>query len=319
MKRLYLWLLILFSSWQIACEYQTVSQESNRSKQESNLAVNVQPSVKTPENLAKSMKAVEPFFQLMGEAAPNEWLATFKEDGQTFEEYINENPTLPTAERKTLYIQPIGQFNKAQLETIKLTAEYMQAFFNLPVKLLPEKIFTKPLSFKSYRTNKYTKNKQIRTGYVLEEVLQPALPKDAAALIGFTDEDLYPDESFNYVFGQASFEKRVGIWSLSRFAENAEREQFLTRTLKIAVHETGHMFSIAHCTKYECVMSGTNHLNETDKHPIDACPECMAKICWMTGYQPETRYEKLAKFCRSTGLKTEAGKFVQKKIAVGES
>jgi archaemetzincin len=319
MKKLCLWLIISFSAWQIACEYQTTTHESNFSKQESNLAVNVPPSVETPENLAKSMKAVERFFQPMSKPMPNEWLATFKEDGQTFEEYINENPTLPTAERKTLYIQPIGRFDKTQLETIKLAAEYMQAFFNLPVKLLPEKTFAKTLPFKSYRTNKYTKNKQIRTGYVLEEILQPALPTDAAALIGFTDEDLYPNESFNYVFGQASFEKRVGIWSLSRLAENARGEQFLTRTLKIAVHETGHMFSIAHCTKYECVMSGTNHLTETDKRPIDACPECMAKICWMTGYQPEIRYENLANFCKSTGLKIEADKFVQKKITVGKS
>ena len=319
MKKLYFWLVILFLAAQIACKNEIVSQESNSSKQESNLAVDVQPSVKTPENLAESIKAVEPFFQPMGKAAPNEWLATFKEDGQTFEDYINENPTLPTAERKTIYIQPIGRFDKTQLKTIKLAAEYMQAFFNLPVKLLPEKTFAKPHPFKSHRTNKYTKKQQVRTGYVLEEILLPNLPKDAAALIGFTVEDLYPNESFNYVFGQASFEKRVGVWSLFRLAENAGREQFLTRTLKIAVHETGHMFSIAHCTKYECVMSGTNHLNETDKRPVDACPECMAKICWMTGYQPEIRYENLAKFCRSAGLKSEADKFLQKKVAVGKS
>ena len=41
----------------------------------------------------------------------------------------------------------------------------------------------------------------------------------------------------------------------------------------VIAHETGHMFSMRHCTKYECLMSGTNHLNETDRRPIDACPE----------------------------------------------
>src|SRR3712207_7363776 len=39
----------------------------------------------------------------------------------------------------------------------------------------------------------------------------------------------------------------------------------LLRTLKIAAHETGHMFSVRHCTKYECVMNGSNHLGETDR------------------------------------------------------
>lgn len=318
MKKFYFWLIISFLAAQIACRSEIVSQETNSFTEPANLAIDAQTSVKIPENLAQSIKAVEPFFQLMGKPQPNEWLATFKEDGQTFEQYINENPTLPTAERKTLYIQPLGRFDKTQQKTIKLAAEYMQAFFNLPVKLLPERTFAESMPYKSYRTNKYTKRKQIRTGYVLDEILQPSLPADAAALIGFTGEDLYPNESFNYVFGQASFEKRVGIWSLSRLAENARGDEFLTRTLKIAVHETGHMFSIAHCTKYECVMSGTNHLNETDRRPIDACPECMAKICWMTGYKPEIRYGNLAQFCKKSGLKTEADKFVQKKLAVGK-
>jgi len=312
MKRFYFCLIILFLLAQFACENKTVSQESN-------LAVNVQPTIKTPENLVKALKSVEPFFQPMGKAQPDEWLANFKENGQTFEQYINGNPTLPSAERKAIYIQPIGRFNNTQLKTIKITAEYMQAFFNLPVKLLKEKTFAEPLSSQNYRINQFSKNKQIRTGYILEEILQPNLPADAAALIGFTNEDLYPSDDFNYVFGQASFEKRIGIWSLSRLQKNVDYEQFLKRTLKIAVHETGHMFSIAHCTKYECVMSGTNHLAETDKRPVDACPECMAKICWMTNYKPESRYENLAEFCQRRGLKNEADKFIEKKIAVGKS
>ena len=65
-------------------------------------------------------------------------------------------------------------------------------------------------------------------------------------------------------------------------ADNTGEQGFLKRTLKVAAHETGHMFSMRHCTKFECVMSGTNHLAETDRRPIDACPECTAKICWFS-------------------------------------
>ncbi len=276
----------------------------------------VKETQKVPEDLAKAIKSVEPFFKLMGKPKPDEWLARFKEDGQTFEQYINSNPTLPTEERKIIYVQPIGKFNSEQQKVIKLTAEYIENHFGLTVKLLPIQKLKEPLSLENYRINQFSKNKQIRTGFVMDNLLRPNLPKDAAALIAFTNEDLYLDKSFNFVFGQASLENRVGVWSLYRFNDEHNFDKFLTRTIKIAVHETGHMFSIAHCTKYECVMSGCNHLGETDKHPIDACPECIAKICWFSKIEPKKRYEKLAGFCNKNGLNVEAKEFREKVKAV---
>jgi archaemetzincin len=79
------------------------------------------------------------FFEPMGEPEPYDWLATFPEDGQTFAQYINSNPTLPTSERKIIYIQPIGKFNENELKIINLTAEYMKIFFQLETKLLEKK------------------------------------------------------------------------------------------------------------------------------------------------------------------------------------
>src|SRR5215213_5469635 len=58
--------------------------------------------------LIKNKDSVAPFFKLMGAPEEHDWLASFQESGQTFEEYLNENPTLPTAERKKVYIQPMG-------------------------------------------------------------------------------------------------------------------------------------------------------------------------------------------------------------------
>lgn len=108
---------------------------------------------------------------------------------------------------------------------------------------------------------------------------------------------------------------RLTVWSLYRLGEPERGAEdfrvFLRRTLKIATHETGHMFSIPHCTKYECNMNGTNHLEETDRHPLDACPECMAKICWATACNPRVRYERLAAFCREHGLTQERRFFEQ--------
>ncbi|HTH51913.1 MAG TPA: hypothetical protein VL501_08270, partial [Pyrinomonadaceae bacterium] len=100
--------------------------------------------------------------------------------------------------------------------------------------------------------------------------------------------------------------------------ERGSFDVFLHRTIKIATHETGHMFSIKHCTAYECVMSGTNHLGETDRRPIDACPECMAKVCWLSDQEPRDRYLRLAQFCRNNGLTKAAVEFDKKAAALAK-
>lgn len=262
--------------------------------------------------IKQAIKGVEPLFKLMGKPKPDDWLANFPENGQTFDEYIVSNPTLPSEERKTLYIQPIGNFNQTQKKVISLTAEGIKEFFGLPVKLLDERRLEDNLPAEDFRLRQQLKTRQIRSGYFLEKVLPSLLPQDAAALIAFTSEDLYPDPTMNYVFGQASLEKRVGVWSLYRLGNESDFKLLLMRTLKIATHETGHMFSIQHCTKYECGMSGSNNLDETDRHPLDFCSECMAKIFWMSNYEPQNRYERLANFFQKLGYMKEAEDFQAK-------
>ncbi|MEO8647799.1 MAG: archaemetzincin [Acidobacteriota bacterium] len=267
-------------------------------------------------SLKKAMSAIKPFFRPMGDPKPGDWLAAYRESGQTFDEYRAGSPTPPTADRRTIYVQPFGHFTRSQNVVIKAATDYLAAFYGLPVKSLPGKRLPGSIGSHDLRMIDYPKHRQIRTGFILETLLKPALPADAAALIAFTDEDLYPDSSMYYVFGQASFDDRVGVWSLFRLEGKTGYDTFLRRTLKIAAHETGHMFSMRHCTKYECVMSGTNHLQETDSRPIDACPECMAKICWLMKIEPADRYLKLIEFCRKYGLKQEAEEFDRKLKAV---
>ncbi len=269
--------------------------------------------------LRTNIKKIEPFFKPMGKPASYDWLATHNEPGQTFAEYFDADPVKPTKERQKIYILPLGTFNAKQQKIVDATSDYLFLFYDLPV----ERLASRNLSVgppkggtPNFRQNKLTRTRQIRAGYILSEILTPILPPDAAALIAFTVDDLYPDESLNYVFGQASLENRVGVWSLSRMDDNTYDRNFLLRTLKIAAHETGHMFSMRHCKKYECLMSGTNHLSETDRRPIDACPECTAKICWLSDVDQAVRYERLADFCRKNGLTKDADEFVKKSNAV---
>ena len=267
--------------------------------------------------LSKTKNALVKFYQPMKEL-DGDWLQSHPENGETFEEYVDSGPTLPTGERKIIYIQPVGAFSAQQLRVIRLAADYMKAFYNLPVVLRAAQPVTKVP--KDMERVQYPKNRQIRTSYFIDDLLPKLLPSDAAALICFTNLDLYPEETWNYVFGQASLEKRVGVWSLWRLEKDngkaARADRFLDRTLKVAMHETGHMFSMRHCTKYECLMSGTNHVGETDRRPLDTCPECTMKIAWAMNYSPAERYEHLAEFWRKQGRPDEQKRMLEKGKAV---
>lgn len=264
--------------------------------------------------LRAAVQKVEPFFRKMGKPASGDWLESHNEPGQTFEEYLEGEPTVPTNARQKLYVVALGDFGPVQKRIVGTAAEYLAVFYDLPVERLPQTPLR--VTHPDIRHNRFTRTRQIKTGHILEKVLVPMLPDDAAALIAFTQDDLYPDDTMNYVFGQASLEKRVAVWSLARLDDNVNQQTFLSRTLKIAAHESGHMFSMRHCTKYECLMSGTNHLGETDRRPIDACPECTAKICWLSDTKMSDRYRRLAEFCRKNKLEKEARDFLRKAAAL---
>jgi len=85
-----------------------------------------------------------------------------------------------------------------------------------------------------------------------------------------------------------------------------EPRTFLRRTLKIAVHETGHMLGIWHCTQFECGMAGANHQAEADGQPIWFCPEDEMKIWWAWHVDPADGYRRLAEFAEKDRLEREA-------------
>jgi archaemetzincin len=208
----------------------------------------------SPAELRKVIAKLAPLHKKLGKPRPGDWLLSHKEPGQSFEEYLRCRPVLPTRKRPVLYVQPLGRFTKTQRKVVKLTAEFMGLHFSLPVKVL--KLL--PLSVipaKARRVHPQWGDKQILTTYVLDKVLRPRLPKDAAACIALTASDLWPGEGWNFVFGQASLAQRVGVWSIYRNGDPAKNAAAfrlcLLRTLKTATHEIGHMFSMLHCTAHE--------------------------------------------------------------------
>ena len=274
----------------------------------------VHPRTGEPRKVAATISKLKSLHRPLGKPKPGDWLDQHKEAGQTFQEYLQIRAATPTGRRTVIYVQPLGEFTAAQRQIVELSAEYLGIYMNRPVRILKDL----PLSIipsKARRIHPQWKVPQILSTYVLNDVLKPRLPQDAAAYIALTAIDLWPGQGWNFVFGQASLRNRVGVWSINRNGDpmgNADAFRLcLRRTLKTATHETGHMFSMPHCTAYECNMCGSNHREESDRHPLFLCPECHAKVCWATAASPVARYQRLARFCDKHGLVTEHAYFQQ--------
>jgi archaemetzincin len=240
-----------------------------------------------------------------------DWLAEHHERGQSFYEYVRLGANRPDNSRNIIYLQPFGQFKKDYSPPLELLREYAAAYFMVDVKILPVRhISVTPLTT---RINPYTNNRQILTADILQ-LLKQALPEDAFCVLAVTMEDLYPDPRWNFVFGQASLQNRAAVFSFARYdpafygqsRDHLYQELLLQRSIKVLVHETAHMFSLAHCIYFKCVMNGSNHLQESDSRPLRLCPVCLHKLQHSIGFDVTTRYRHLLQFYRKIGLTDEA-------------
>lgn len=249
---------------------------------------------------------------------PYDWLAQHPEPGQTLAEFIASKPVLPNKSRQTIYIMLLGDFDEKARQIVAQTAEFIRVYYGLPVKWAsPVALAAIPAS--AQRVHPTTKDKQILTRYVLEEVLKPAVPRDAFCLIAFTASDLWPGQGWNFVFGEASLDDRVGVWSIYRNGNpNASQEEYklcLLRTIKTGTHEIGHMFSLLHCIFYECNMNGSNYRKEADARPLYLCPVCLRKLQWGLKFDLKLRFQNLTELCERLGLQEES-KFYQDSLKV---
>ena len=74
---------------------------------------------------------LKPLHKTLGKPQPGDWLASHKEAGQTFAEYLKADPVTPTV----IYVQPLGPFTEKQQEIVELSADYLGRYFNRPVKI----------------------------------------------------------------------------------------------------------------------------------------------------------------------------------------
>ncbi|MBR0239185.1 MAG: hypothetical protein IJQ39_13910 [Thermoguttaceae bacterium] len=246
------------------------------------------------------------------EPQPGSWQYEQKEPGQTFSQYKAGRPAVATAKRRVIYVQILGRMSDSQKTVVDKAVEYLGLFYGLKTQTLPPlDASVVPISARRIHP---MGQRQFNATYICEKVLLPSCPADAAAYIAFTAEDLFPAPEWNFCFGYALYKQRVGVWSLARNGnpdDPDEAKTVLRRTLRIASHEVGHMFSMRHCIAYKCNMNGVNSLEEADATPLYLCPECLRKLNYATKVDYVTRWRKLEKFYSENGLEDEA-QFIRK-------
>ncbi len=260
-------------------------------------SVAVNPAYQGEDYSCYDVSHLDSLYEKLGEPKEGQWLYHHEEHLVTFEEYINDEPRRPDLLRNKIYLQPIGDFDSTSMKIIKTTADFLEAFFGLEVRIktaLSSDIIPKD------QQRYFDKKQQWKTSYILHDILKPDLPADAIVMLALTDHDLYPYDDWNFVFGQASLKDGVGVWSYFRmgspYAPEHTQLEFKKRVLRTAGHETSHMFSIKHCVTYNCMLNGSNSEYESDHNPLYLCPLCLAKLCWNLNIDPAVHMQRMADF-----------------------
>ncbi|XP_056903632.1 archaemetzincin-2, partial [Takifugu flavidus] len=261
-------------------------------------------------------------FQPITVHSDSNWISSHPEEPQSFERFYRDprRRKLDTS-HNTIYIQTIGSFGKPGVETdqyVEGLREYCQAFFyGLSVKLLPAVTVAETRC--SFRVNDNSQNLEILTGDLLQ-FLWNKKSKDAFCIVGITLIDLYPNESWNFI---STLCVGMGVFSFARYDDEFYSRPYagrlrksrrpkqddyslfdgyhippitstmLLRSCKTMAHEIGHIFGLKHCQWLTCVMQGSNHLEESDRRPLDFCPICLRKLQTAVGFDIGKRYKAL--------------------------
>ena len=119
-------------------------------------------------------------------------------------------------------------------------------------------------------------------------------PVNSHCMLAITMKDLYPEDSWDFVYGLAGFE--TGVFSFIRHLQydlppEEAQEIMLYRSCKTLVHEICHMLGLLHCIYYKCAMNGDNG---NEPSPAYLCPVCLRKLQKALGFRLAPRFRALA-------------------------
>jgi len=261
-------------------------------------------------------------FQAVPIPKGGDWLSQHEEKGQTMQSFERSaTKAIPHATFRTIYIQPVGSFDYPRAAPLDVIIQFARAFFaGCEVELLPGVDFTKDMKSRDnggtlqYRTDGFY-------NYLSQTRSQRNTRKELVC-VAVTMTDIYPEESWNFVYGQARMTDGVGVYSFARLdplfyttsekarhnspLTEAERIIMLRRCVKILLHELGHLFGLQHCIYYVCLMNGANNEKEMDRQTLHLCPVCLRKLYSTFQFDIRQVYESFVTLCEKYGLEQES-------------
>ena len=158
-------------------------------------------------------------FEKMGKPGKRDWLALVKERGQPYRRYVEGHPVRAQPGERLAFL-PVGPFGPIQKGVFDKTVAFARIWFELDVHVVEGK----PLPKSGWHRQRAW-GKQYETKYFLDHLLPNHMPKNTVCFFAVTIADLYPGPGWNFVFGEASLRRRVGVWSLARYFPHFRREE----------------------------------------------------------------------------------------------
>jgi len=238
-----------------------------------------------------------PSFSKLPRAKAGDWLAEHPEKGQTYSGYrrsitggFNAGP--PRPKFNVVVLVPLGKSFEGFPEFLGALATFITAYYLLPVVTTAVVPLVKN-SFSS-RENEFG-NRQYLIGdmfTMMAKCSQVRAVREQFCILGVTLEDIYPGDSWNYVFGQARMMDRVGVFSFARHhpefyngvhAKNSklgggEMVSWWLDCVRTCLHELGHLLGMRHCIYFRCLMNGNNGPGDSAGRTTFLCPVCLRKV-----------------------------------------
>lgn len=244
---------------------------------------------------------------------------TLKDYDKSLIDFINSNPNKVDSIRKVVYLLPFGNMKPEVENLIQEEVEYLKAFLQLEVKVLDRIPYDSIKKMTSIQTRMvpnsdfdyYSKMKggtpnlteQIQATSFIDAVMKQNKPKDAVAVLGITEHDIY-NPKYNYLFGISELKDGVGLVSTFRLIDYGQETKYNIR--KVVSKQIVNMFSIPNVKDFKCVMNFHNNIEELYQGKFDLSPRALEKLKYAIGFDYSKRFDDLAKFWTKENNKVEA-------------
>lgn len=170
-------------------------------------------------------------------------------------------------------ILPIGSVDMDVVESIQ--RELCDKFPGTTCEILE---YTMPIPQDACNTSRF----QYYSSSILDKIQDYVEKFLADRVLGVTEVDLYVPH-LNFVFGEAQCPGRTALISLFRlkpefYGRSPNRNLFVERSVKEAVHEVGHTLGLVHCSNPACIMFFSNSILDTDRKKLAFCERCYPLI-----------------------------------------